>query len=70
MNNNINPLQILGKNFQEVQNILEHNEIKAIHDNLEDGEEQQYSVSAKNRMWEIHLGENNRIETIFFIFKL
>lgn len=65
MNNNINPLQILGKNFQQVQNILEHNGIEAIHDNLEDGEEQQYCVSAKNKTWEIHLGENNRIETIF-----
>ena len=62
---NMNPLEILGRRFEDVSNQFENSGILEIHDNLEESEEQEYCVSAPDESWEIHLGKNNSITTIF-----
>lgn len=63
--NTFNTLEILGKNFLEIEDISEHNGIKDVLEDLEEGENKEYYVSAKDKTWEILLGKNNRVETIF-----
>lgn len=61
----MNPFNILGKRFNDVQHLLNHAGIKNVHDELDDGEAQQFHVSAKDGAWELSLGNNLHIETIF-----
>jgi hypothetical protein len=63
--NTFNPWEILGKNFLEIEDISEHNGRKVVLEDLEEGEKPEYYVSAKDETWEILLGKNNRVETIF-----
>ncbi len=59
------PFEILGRNFNEIKGILNHSGIDGVFDELEEDEEQEYSVSAEDGSWEISLGEGDVIETIF-----
>ncbi|WP_299877162.1 hypothetical protein [uncultured Cocleimonas sp.] len=60
----MNPEQMIGKNLEDVLSGLECSAIQDINKEYE-GEEPSYYVSALDSTWEILLGENNRIETIF-----
>jgi len=61
----MNPLEIIGHKFDDVEHQLEHDGIKGTFDDLLEGEKQEYSVSASDGTWEISLGKENRIKTIF-----
>ncbi len=61
----MNPIEVLGNKFEEVESTLSHSGTKNVFDDLEAGEQQEYSVSALDESWEISLGEGNLIKTIF-----
>ena len=61
----MNPRLILGKKFEDIGDTISHGGIERVFDELEEGEEQDYSVSSSDGSWEISLGENHKIETIF-----
>jgi len=61
----MNYIKILGERFEDIESTLTHNGIEEVYDSLEGGDEQEYFVSAKNDSWQISLGQNHRIETIF-----
>lgn len=61
----MNPFDLIGRSFSDVEQSLEHSGVGGVLDDLEEGEEQYYSVSAVDSSWEISLGENQLIETIF-----
>lgn len=67
----MNPFDILGKQFSSVESDLDHLGIEALYDDLQPGQEdeQEFSVEAKDGSWEISLGNNQIIETIF-LYKL
>ena len=58
----------LGKKLQEVQEELGAFSISPVYDELEVGEEQEYSVSSIDNTWEMSLDDKNRIKTIFLYF--
>lgn len=61
----IKPLEVLGKRLVDVSTQFANMEIKELHDNLEEAEEQEFFVSAPDESWEFHLGKDNTITTIF-----
>lgn len=61
----MNPFDVLGKSFTDVEDSLSHLGINEVFDELEDGEEQEFSVSAQDGSWEISLGKDLLIETVF-----
>lgn len=63
--NTIKPLQIIGKRFDDLKNQFVHAGIEEIYEDLREGEEQEYAVSAIDGTWEMLLDKENRIKTIF-----
>lgn len=61
----MSPLSCLGNQLSRVQTTLDMHMISEVFDDLEQDEEQQYSVSSKDGSWEFSLSSTNRIETIF-----
>jgi len=61
----MDPLALLGKNFDDVKDSLTHSGVLEAYENLEEGEEQEYYVSAPDNSWEFLLEKGNSIKTIF-----
>lgn len=61
----MNPFYLIGRTFSDVEETLDHSGIEPVCDDLEEGEKLHDSVSAVDCSWEISLGENGLIETIF-----
>jgi hypothetical protein len=65
----MNPFDILGKLFPEVEDSIAHLGVEVVFDDLELSEEQEFSVAAKDNSWEISLGKDQIIDTVF-LYKL
>ena len=61
----MSPLYCLGSQFNLVQSSLDMPLISGVFEDLEQDEQQEYSVTCKDGSWEFSLSSTNRIETIF-----
>ncbi|GAA5315176.1 MAG: hypothetical protein AseanaTS_03800 [Candidatus Pelagadaptatus aseana] len=61
----MDPRLILGKCFSEIADSISHSGIEAVYEHLEEGEDQEYCVSSESGAWEISLGKNDIVETVF-----
>lgn len=61
----MNPFELVGKAFDDVKDTLGHAGVKGIFDDLEEGEEQQFSVQDEGGAWELSLGDGQIIEAVF-----
>jgi hypothetical protein len=61
----MNPLDVLGKKFNEVEGAFSNTGVLEAYDVLEEGDEQEYYVSAPDDSWQLLLDPDNTIKTIF-----
>jgi len=59
------PIELLGKEFTQIAGLLNSSGIEEVFDDLEEDEEQFYSVSAKDKSWELKIGNGNIVEAVF-----
>jgi len=61
----MNPLEVLGKKFEEVKDSFRSSGVLDIYDELEEGDEQEYCVKALDESWEFLIESDHTIKTIF-----
>jgi len=61
----MNPLDVLGNKFNEVECAFSNTGVLEVYDTLEEGDEQEYYVSAPDGSWQLLLEPDNTVKTIF-----
>lgn len=61
----MNPVEMLGKQFDQVKHLTPNTGLLEVYDSLEEGDEQEYYFAGQDRSWECLLDKTNAVKTIF-----